>query len=325
MINQNNTEHNGPRLGGVKLKPLVYKVTGGAPGTLLPTFGYLSSSTTYGNYTEEGGSFPPLGTNTPPTDGTNIYEPVRIPFIHKFGGPHCSVSGEIEGGSFNNNGLVWSKEEFLRIKLPKGTNTLSPYTCATITGVIFPYGQTNTGSVSPLGNRTATSLFRHKFTFVRNKPSASFSTNLYTYHSGNPQLAGQYAPLYSSSIVNTYGREMRTKEFQLDTDPNIEGSGFGSQPCLKDGAIDVISFTPEVSEGNCENFNLPGNFPQQTGDPTLGGIKPFIEQGAILNPLNIATANNIYFDLQGKTDGDDVSFVCIAKRGSIIKGIIELY
>ena len=324
MINQNNTEYNGPILGTVKLKPLVYKSAGGNPSGLLPPQGYLSSSTSYGNYSnaDQGGSYPPLDTNVPTNTGKNIYEPARIPFVHKFGGPHCSVTGEVAAGSFNDNSTTWYKEEFLRIKLPKGTDTLSPYTCATLTGTIFPYGQTNTGSISPLGNRTATSLFRHKFNFIRAKPSSQYSVDLYSYNNG------AYAPLYNSSLINQYHGDMRTKEFQLDTDPSVVQESYGSQTCLRDGNIDALSIHPEVSEGDCDNFNLPGNFPQGDWDPVLGGITPWfdgITPNTGINELNYATANLIYLRMQGTTDGNDVSFVCIAKRGSVIKGIIELY
>lgn len=341
MINQNNTQYKGPKLGGIKLKPTVYKITGGAPNDLIPNAGYFSSSTDYGDYTNgnQGGTYPSLNTSTPTNSGKQvIYEPSRIPFVHKFGGPHCSVTGELAGGEWNTNSADWCKEEFLRVKLAKqeaytdsnGTlisGSLSPYTCATITGVIFPYGQTNKGPVSPLGNRTSTSFFRHKFNFVRAKPSSSYDVDLYTYAPGG-QNPGIYAPLYSSSIINSWGRQFRTREFQLDTDPSTVNPNYGSQGCLgSDGNIDAISFHPKVSEGDCEDFNLLGNFPQGTWSPNLGGIESwFFGMGnPNVNFMAIQTANLIWHRLQGKTDGNDLSFVCSAKRGSIIKGLIELY
>ncbi len=330
MINQNNTEYNGPLLGGIKIRPTYYTADGGTSGTTpLPAIGYHSSSVIPQHLYNNG--YPNLGNNIGTNTGEHIYEPARIPFVHKFGGPSWAVTGDVLGGSFDTNSN-WFKEEFLRIKLPKGTNTMCPYTCATLTGIIFPYGKTNQGPISPLGNRTGTSLFRYKFNFVRTRPPNHYAVDLHTYDpipSNFPQSApGKYAPLYSSSLVNLYHHnQSKQREFEISTDPSVVDNSYGSQTCIR-GQINVLSFTPEVSEGNCENFNLPANFPQQTGDPVLGGITPFILEGSVdsnVNPVNIGTANNIYLRLQGKTDGDDASFVCIAKRGSIIKGIIELF
>ena len=255
MINHNNTEYNGPRVGAIKLKPTVYKVTGGNPGGILPEAGYLSSSVTYDDYSDPtaGGTYPELNSNTPNQLGTNIYEPVRIPFIHKFGGPHCFSTGEQDGGSFDTNSFVWRKEEFLRIKLKKGTGLStapSPYTCAILTGTIFPYGQTNTGSISPLGNRNAVSLFRHRFNFQRTKPPLALGVNPY----GNDTpvdldnyQGGVFKPYLSSSIINSYGRLARTKEFQLDTDPRDVSDSFSGQHCFYNGVIQQISFHPSVT------------------------------------------------------------------------------
>lgn len=326
MINPNHKKHNGPTYGPIKKAPLVYKTSGGDIGGLVPSNGYFSSNVNFttninplatkpeidsGSAFILGSAFPTINSSSLPSDGHNPYEPIKIPFIHKFGGPHCNNIGF---GTLNDS---YVQEEFLRVKLPKdpNRNVFCPYTSATLTATTFPYGKTNQGEVFALGNRTGVSVFRYRFPLHVNKPS--FDENLYTY--APPSVsAGHFAPLYSASIVNYFSAKRRSLEFQLDTNPgdwNTEYAGGGH--CIAPGDyVEMFSVHPEISEGELENFNLPNDtFPFGTWDPLLGGA----------NILQDTSNTNLHHICQGKTDGDDLSFFLRAQKGSIIKGIIELF
>lgn len=326
MINPNHRKNNGPTHGPIKKAPLVYKTSGGDIGGLVPSNGYFSSDVNFtaninpvatkpeigsGSAFILGSAFPTINSSSLPSDGHNPYEPVKIPFIHKFGGPHCNNLGL---GTIDDS---YVQEEFLRVKLPKdpNRNVFCPYTSATLTATIFPYGKTNEGEVFAQGNQTGVSVFRYRFPLHVNKPS--FEENLYTY-APSTSPAGYFAPLYSASVVNYFTAKRRALEFQLDTNPggwNAEYAGGGQ--CVAPGDyVEMFSVHPEISEGELENFNLPGEvFPFGTWDPLLGGA----------NILQDTSNTNLHHICQGKTDGDDLSFFLRAQKGSIIKGIIELF
>lgn len=332
MIHSNRRKTTGPTHGGsIRKNPIVYKTGGGSLSTPTPSRGYFSSSV---NYTQNidpdadkidiaagqayilGSAFPPMGSNSLPSSGHNPYEPIKIPFIHKFGGPHCANSGV---GILPNS---YIEEEFLRVKLPKDPvrNVRCPYSAATITAVTFPYGRTNKGGFFPDSNKTGVSVFRYRYPLHTVKPV--FEENLFTYNPSPGSVGndspGFYAPLYSSSIHNLLIHKEDHLEFRLDTNPgSIDGIPSTGKHCIKDGShIDMLSIHPEISEGNLENFNLPGEFfPVGNWSGVMGGAN------ILQNTSNI----NIQHKCQGKTDGNDLSFFLNAQPGSIIKGIIELF
>ena len=192
-----------------------------------------------------------------------------------------------------------------------------PYTAATLTATIFPYGQTNKGIVLAPGNRTGVSVFRYKFPLNVNKPNFDNDGDLFNLI-GTGLSPGHFAPLYSSSIVNFFSAKEDYTEFQVNTNPGaVDSSYITGKHCVKDGDyIDMISLHPEISEGVLDNFNLPDEiFPYGEYDPLLGGA----------NILQDTTNSNIQYKCQGKTDGDDLSFFLNAQKGSVIKGLIELF
>ena len=331
MIHSNRRKTTGPTHGSsIRKSPLVYKAQGGSTSSAVPGIGYFTSSV---NYTQNidpdasqgeilagtqyilGSAFPAMDSNSLPSDGHNPYEPVKIPFIHKFGGPHCSNSGV---GILPDS---YIEEEFLRVKLPKDhtRNVRCPYSAAVLTGTIFPYGQTNTGAVFASSNKTGVSVFRYRYPLFTVKPT--FEENLFTYNPAPGSVGndspGFYAPLYSSSVHNLFKVDSNL-EFRLDTNPgNVDANYATGKHCIKDGSqIEAISIHPELSEGVLDNFNLPGeSFPVGNWSGVIGGAN------ILQNTSNI----NIQYKCQGKTDGDDLSFFLAAQPGSIIKGIIELF
>ena len=187
----NNTEYNGPIHGKVKLRPSAFEASSDG-GDLVPAPGYSTADINSDNFGIEGGigdlaginsklaaDYPPINSNESPNNGRNLYEPLRIAFVHKFSGPHVDVQ---EYMSYQG-GIVMRAEEFLRvrIKYDSDDNVFSPYTCATITGVCFPYGKTNKGIIHPDINKVQSVMFRDKFTFDLVHPNVDEGPDLYNY------------------------------------------------------------------------------------------------------------------------------------------------
>jgi hypothetical protein len=327
MINRNNTEFNGPKVNGHRFSPLVFKSKGGDLTAPVPARGYQVAYFDHSDY-ETGsadvtdgarlsGGYPIINTNSTRNTGTDIYQPVKIAFVHKFGGPNTETEGELPRlGKDEHAGIRYSMEEFLRVNIPKNhkDRVFTPYHCAVLTAITIPYGKTQTGSIEPKGNRVASSLFRQRFTFQPNRPKNAFPENLYTYDPPGSSLnAGFYAPLYSSSIVNWATKNV--KEFELNTNPGEVNLSFvGSARCIDDSRpIQALSIHPEISNGDITNFeDGGGNY-----SDFLGGINQDVFFEGI--------ASNIRYRIQGKTTGEELSFIAKAQRGSIIKGIIELF
>lgn len=328
MINHNKPHHKGPIYSAVRKTPIVYNAMGGNPLGPIPNIGFLQASSSVESYLTSskpiftagqganmGSAYPPIGTNEFPSTGHNPYEPLKLSFIHKFGGPHMSSQGQ---GAIH--GSQWLTEEFLRVKLKKDeiNGVYCPYNNAVLTATVFPYGQTNKGIVPNNGNRSAVSLIRNRFTFQAARPSSSYAYDLLTYNPPTFGAAGYFAPLYSSSIVNhTINRGIGALEFHLQTHPEaIQGSyGIGGT-CIDITKTTAMSVHPEVSEGDLTNFNAEGG--SGNWDGILGGAD-------VLNDVPGYQNSTIQHRMQGKTDGNDLCFFARAQKGSIIKGIIELY
>jgi hypothetical protein len=229
------------------------------------------------------------------------------------GGPHVDSNDHltfIQGD--------YRTEEFARVKLQpdKTDNVFSPYTCATVTGVAFPYGQTNKGIIHPDINKIKTVLFRNKFTFDLVHPNVNEGPDLYNYDPTNPGTstpgAAYYSPLYSSSIVNTYNGytrefELKTNGYDLIQTYGLYGDALGPKNLL------ALSIHPELSRGETSSFFGPNSY-TVNASPELAGAY------SIGYPYD-----NIQYVVQGETDGTTVSFLVQSQPGCIIKGLIELF
>lgn len=326
MAEYNNTEYDGPIHGKVKLRPSAFEASSDG-GDLVPAQGYSTASVNSDDFGIQGGilegnaaklsaDYPTINSNASPNTGRNLYEPLRIAFVHKFGGPHVDTNDHL---SYLDPSYVIEEVARVNIRPDKENNVFPPYTCATITGVAFPYGQTNKGIVHPDINKVKTVMFRDKFTFDLVHPNIDQGPNLYNYDPSNPGVstpgAGFYAPLYSSSIINYYNSDptgISNREFQLNTDASDFIQSYGSfGNSIEKGTV-ALSVHPEISRGETSNFIGVNSY-----STVLGGAS-----GWAVGTYNI---NSVQHRVQGETDGNTVSFKMTGHLGCIVKGLIELF
>ena len=121
MINRNNTEFNGPKVSGHRLSPIVFKSYGGDVTSPLPARGYNFAAFLHSDY-ETGssdvtdgarlsGGYPIINTNSNRNTGTDIYQPVKIAFAHKFGGPNVETIGDEPRLGNDPPGIVTGKHQ----------------------------------------------------------------------------------------------------------------------------------------------------------------------------------------------------------------------
>ena len=324
----NYTEYNGPIHGKVKLRPSAFEASSDG-GDLVPAQGYSTASINSNNFGIEGGigdaaginsklaaDYPPINSNESPNTGRNVYEPQRIAFVHKFGGPHVATNDHL---SYLDPNYVVEEVARVNLRLDKTNNVFSPYTCATITGVAFPYGKTNKGVIHPDCNKVKTVFFRDKFTFDLVHPNIDNGPDLYNYDPQNPGVstpgAGFYAPLYSSSVINFYNQDptgIANREFQLSTDASDLSSTYGSYGSSVEKGTSAVSIHPEISRGETANFSGANSY-----STVLGGAT-----GWSTGTYNI---NTVQHRIQGETDGSTVSFKMTGHLGCVVKGLIELF
>jgi hypothetical protein len=320
MINKK-TKNLGPVSAPFRKTPLVTKVIGGNTDGDTPTLGYhLVSSSIIESYTigdkaaefsgsgaALGSAYPVIGTNKLPSTGLNPYEPIKLAFIHKFGGPNMATEGL---GASSGGSSYFLTEEFLRVKLKKdnANNVYCPYNNAILTATVFPYGQTNRGEVKATGNRTSVSLIRQRFSFVNTRKYSDDDFGPLT------QLIPQLSPLNSASINNLYvGSPISNVEFELSTNPAGVSTSYGvGGPSIDLTKTYAISIHPDISSGDLSDYS----------DVSSGQLKS-ITSGLEFFPD--ITNSDIQHVVQGVTDGDDLSFITRAQKGCIIKGIIELF